>query len=178
MTPSEAYETAWQRDTSHDEMTVACRDLIEKQWNIMPWHVKPDRKEPHNLVATWCEYFFVCDKGPRFFADILAKWECEYEETWGKPPNQRTDKRNHTTYVVFEIKPKIHSPGALLRQIRVQRERLAAWNSKSEVDIRVYPLVRTSDPFAGCFIDLSRMSLIEWDGADKLSFRNPPPTLG
>jgi hypothetical protein len=179
MTPSEAHDTAWKRDVGHDQMTIECRNLLEKRWARFSWRVEKDRREPHSLTGIWCEHFFVCEKGPRFFADIFAKWECEYESVHAdhtsRGPVKRITAHSHAVYVAFEIKPQIHSAGALLRQVRVQRERLSTWlGYKANTEIFVWPLVPADDPLLEIYIEMSGMSAITWDKSkQQITFRNP-----
>lgn len=173
MTPSEAHESAWQRGIEHDEMTIACRDIIEKGWLSLNWNVSSYKEErrPHEIKGIWCEHFFVSEKGPRWFSDILAKWVCEYE-------GYNKQKEIHNIYGVFEIKPKLYSAGATLRQEAVQRERLRAWvnsvdghggyNTTTFVEV----IATEGDPLIKTYVDLGRRSLLVWDGAMSLRRAN------
>lgn len=170
MTPSEAHESAWQRGIEHDEMTIACRDLLERRWLSLNWSVSSYRDEPrpHKISGIWCEEFFSSERGPRWFADILVRWTCEYED-------DRKNKQTHIIYGVFEIKPKLYSAGAALRQRAVQKERLSAWVKSIDADAydRYHTFVEViateGDPLIKTYVDLGRCSLLVWDGA--MSFR-------
>lgn len=161
MTPSEAHESAWQRDSSHDEMTIACRDILEKTW-LTTTLIEFQKTELYHRDSIEVEHFFHSSSGPRFFADIMIRFF----------RNPERASRSHFRYAVFEIKPKIYSAGALLRQIKVQEERTKAWitsNSSAYGDSTfVEAIVRRDDPMIDIYTRLSRKPVMAWDGSDKI----------
>lgn len=161
MTPSEAHESAWQRDSSHDEMTIACRDILERTW-LTTTHIEYQKTELYNRDIIDVEHFFHSSSGPRFFADIMIRF---YR-------NRERASRSRFRHAVFEIKPKIYSAGALLRQIKVQEERMKAWiasDSNAYGDSAfVEAIVRRDDPMIDIYTRLSRKPVIAWDGANTI----------
>jgi hypothetical protein len=54
MTPSQAHDSAWEREPKHDEMTVACRDWIEQNWEERTFSLSEYRDDPkaHELEGS------------------------------------------------------------------------------------------------------------------------------
>lgn len=166
MTPSEAHETAWQRDAGHDDMTIACRNIIERTWKTLDVPVSYSKKiRTHQIAGAWCEAFFESERSHHcWFADILVKWECEYE-------NDGKTKLTNTVYGVFEIKPKLFSAGAAFRQKIVQEKRLSAWardldphHASNDYSTFVEIVAAAGDPLIETYVELSRRSILVWDG--------------
>lgn len=159
MTPSDAHESAWQRDPSHDEMVIKCRDALESQW-LTTTVTKYGTTEEYRRDLCECEFFCHGQSGPRFFVDLMLRF------------SRATDNRkNEYRYGVFEIKPKIHSAGALLRQIKVQEERMSAWiksdqNRAWSDTFFVWPIVRHDDPLIDSYVKMSRRPILAWDGKE------------
>jgi hypothetical protein len=155
MTPSEAHNSAWQRGMDHDEMTIACRDFIETS---NPWLHLNAMGKAYQRGAVECEQFFTPDKGPRFFSDITVNY---YRRPWAHRDSQAFFLR------LFEIKPKIYSAGALMRQVAVQRERAKVFMESDRGDIegiKVSPIVLEGDPLLPTYRKLSRETVYVWDG--------------
>jgi hypothetical protein len=158
MTPSGAHDSAWQREPEHDEMTIACRDYIEREFK--QFHIaERDKVHVHELVGVWCETFFPEGRGT--FADILARWTCKYRNYESGPEQTRQ------LYIAYEIKPKLYSAGAAYRQAQVLLQRLKAWASDSHSydDTHLtFVIAREDDPLVHTYLNLSRGSIYLWDG--------------
>jgi hypothetical protein len=169
MTPSGAHDSAWQREPEHDEMTIACRDYIERE--MTTFHLmERDKVHVHELVGVWCETFF--PEG-NTFADILARWECKYRD-YDRGPEQ-----TRRVYAAFEIKPKLYSAGAAYRQKQVLLQRLKAWASDPHTTYHdthlTYVIAREGDPLVQTYLNLSRGSIYLWGGESlrKESWKRP-----
>jgi hypothetical protein len=162
MSPSEAHDSAWQRTPEHDEMVYACWQWLNSTRRPMTAKIGEYRPTTVTLSfeGAWMEHHMVAPKERPFFADILAHYS--YEEQIGdrKPEARRF-------YRVFEIKPTIYSAGALLRQVRVQKDRLKKWHADQySTNSDVWAIVSAGDPLAQLFANMAREPVLLWGGKD------------
>lgn len=164
MTPSEAHDSAWQRGTDHDAMAIALRNIFEK--NAAPVMVKENE---YRFAGAWCEVLRPSGRG-HWFADLWVRWSASF-----KKYDSATEETDHNLYGIFEIKPKIYSAGALMRQLAVQNERIQAWKESlsyelsSTTTVFVEAAVRKDDPLLAQFLELSRSEATVWDGAETIA---------
>lgn len=157
MTPSEAHESAWKREPGHDEMVVECREMLLSPRRISKH--KGDTAEYCPVIWTECEaYLKYKDRNHGFFADIMMIWEAP--------------SKKFRAVELFEVKPKIHSCGALVRQLKAQDSCLEMAYGHEIVRLLTLPIVREDDPL---FPLLRRMigrtrPIISWDGSSKLKW--------
>lgn len=169
MTPSEAHDSAWRREPGHDEMALAVLREVRAQWPTLRVR-RRHSNEPDEAPLEWsgAEVLFHTDKGHRWFADIALRFD--------RPREPRTDRLQEPHWRILEIKPRIHSAGALIRQLRVQEENALGLkpigSSYSRPTCDVLPVVRSDDPLAQLVADLWECSILTWDGS-RLSWLNP-----
>jgi len=154
MTPSEAHESAWKREPGHDEMVVDVKEYLESLGE--KWVQRPDSKSRGSLCSLiWsdCEAYIEGDGGNiGFFADIFLQW--------------RAEDSSYEAVQCFEIKPKIHSCGALLRQLKVQNSRMRHryTNSQNTVVLITVPVIRHDDPLFPTLRRMMKSPIMTWDG--------------
>lgn len=73
-----------------------------------------DKKKRMEYEESWAECECMYDEGKLFFADISV-------QRWSDIESSR-----YSHHMILEIKPKIYSAGALLRQIKVQKRNIDA----------------------------------------------------
>lgn len=165
MTPSEAHDSAWKREPSHDEMTLSCLRAMRLNFQSLRWR---EYKTEHvgTLSQSRAEALCSGGHGKPFFADILLRWDFEEEQ------KHTSDKRRFSVYGAYEIKPKIYSVGAILRQVEMQKLRLTEWAQggfqKGEAFVDV--IVKADDPLVELLVNLGERSVLTWDGS-KISRR-------
>lgn len=111
------------------------------------------------------EQLFTSKSGRMFFADIALAYHARFF-------NPRDGERGLYCEVwdLFEIKPRIHSAGAVLRQLAVLQHYLNAWtkarrgNSPDGATGSVHVVVQASDPLAQTLSDLGGIPVLTWDG--------------
>jgi len=154
MTPSGWHDDARNRDAGHDEMQIAVFDWLRASV------VCPEGYEKRRGV-----YF----ESPFRSRDHIIAWG-DIVEVFEKPEHGNYTKLQ---YVVFEIKPKIYSVGAVVRQcvaladavdsaLKYRRSSGRYSNTVSYDDACVIPVVRSDDPKLSMLRHVWRA--MTWDG--------------
>jgi len=139
MTPSGWHDDARNRDAGHDEMQIAVFDWLKDHAVYRGQDGYEDR----------VGLYFEC---PFYARGHIVAWG-DVVELWEKPQYETSKKRR---YIVWEIKPKIYSVGAVIRQCRSLVDAVEAANNDSANRRRfpsgisfddpiVYPIVRSDD---------------------------------
>jgi hypothetical protein len=155
MTPSGWHDDARNRDAGHDEMQIAVFDHLQDNPVVRGMNGYEDR------IGMYFE-------SPFYVRGHIVAWG-DIVELWEKPQYETAKKRR---YVVWEIKPKIYSIGAVIRQCRSladvvgasQNDRMTRGSSHNLFydDPIVLPIVRSGDPKLSM---LRRVcGAIAWDG--------------
>jgi hypothetical protein len=139
MTPSGWHDDARDRDAGHDEMQIAVFDHLQGNPVVRGMNGYEDR------IGMYFE-------SPFYVRGHIVAWG-DIVELWEKPQYETAKKRR---YVVWEIKPKIYSIGAVIRQCRSladvvgasQKDRMTRGSSHNLFydDPIVLPIVRSDDP--------------------------------
>lgn len=120
MTPSEAHDSAYNRTPEHDQMVVDVYEFLKRDGCPFTPAFKPDRSKEsrhYDSANVECEKMYV---GARtFFADLAVT---SYAET-----DDGRHKKNYLHHLILEIKPKIYSAGAVLRQVKAQKAHIDKW---------------------------------------------------
>ena len=132
LTPSGWHDDAYRRDAGHDEMQARCWRLVqEDQTPIQHGRVQ------YAYYGAFVEYPFT-DRGRLIgFADVAVVYQSE--ET--KSTSYGTFYKRY--YRFYEIKPRIHSVGAVIRQCKATR--ILASRSGFE-NFTVAAVIRSGDP--------------------------------
>lgn len=158
MTPSEAHDTAWQRDPSHDQMTVDCCLALAQTHQVLNWKRRySDKTQEYSLKFVGMEQFCVLERGPPFFADILLRWDHAEKSPSG-------GQNISSVFAAYEVKPKIYSAGAVVRQARVMNERLRAWSPDSDGTF-VEIIAQADDPLIPLTVLIYDRPILIWDGS-------------
>jgi hypothetical protein len=157
MTPSDAHDSGWQRDPGHDEMQMEVFRWLVWRDQVSTYVKKRysnDESELAILDTRELEYLIEVNDRIVGFVDI-----CERFSTDGKSFNDR-----QFSFTAWEIKPKIHSVGAILRQAKVLREKLWRWrpsrDSYSSPYVRIMVVVSAKDPKTGLLQEAMKLSRI------------------
>lgn len=167
MTPSEAHDSAWQRDPGHDEMQLAVMRWIERNLKELKFKLSGfEGPQAFALEYVCAEMMFTARGVGTMFADIAAAYTKD-EEVNGKRSTMRV-------LVVLEIKPKIHSAGSVIRQVAMLEARLRRYGQAIDSinDFHTHPVVRANDPKAQILADLMQRSISTWDG-ERLAWLDP-----
>jgi hypothetical protein len=134
MTPSQWHDDASGRDAGHDEMQIAVFDYLRDT----PSGRLPLREcEGCTRVAVRFEHPFVQRGKVIAWGDVVEIWD-EEKELYPK-----------RTYVVWEIKPKIYSVGAVVRQcvaLKIAAKAATLDRNGRQSETLVVPIVRFDDP--------------------------------
>lgn len=169
MTPSEAHESAWRRDAGHDEMQLAVMRRSRTRWDGVR-RVWPGYEDsPASFAAVEAEAYLRGPRGHGFFVDVLIRLGGE------APDPVCATTRPLTAWIALEVKPVIHSCGAVLRQCAVLRANIEEWATHQRGRGIAHTVVRAGDPKAQMLADLGNRSIITWDGTE---LRWLHPTLG
>ncbi len=129
MTPSEAHDSAYGRPPEHDQTVVEVYEFLKGNGcpftpTFTPEYDKEAR--PYDGASVECEKMYVGQR--TFFADLaITSWsEC----TDGK--GGKTKRYYH--HLILEIKPKIYSAGAVLRQVKTQKVHIDKWCEGNDAD--------------------------------------------
>lgn len=165
MSPSEAHDSAWQREPGHDEMQLRVMQAAA-EWmpTVCVVGDSGDQQQEMQLIEIAAEQRLAAGKtGPSCFVDVLLVYQERRNQTAG-PRGYRL--RRH--FRLLEIKPRIYSAGALLRQLSVLRSHAATWargdGSNAGRTFDVFPVVRSDDPLAQMLADLGQRTVCTWDG--------------
>jgi hypothetical protein len=146
LSPSDWHDTAWKRDAGHDEMQIG----IAKYLRTLPL---ADLKK--------IEIEFPFDRKGRVFcfADI-----CEMSAK----KSDRPDVEDFF-YSCYEIKPRIDSIGAVIRQVKAFKIATEEWRPdwlmrKDTIVFRVLCVVPASDPKAQMLHETGEVELLLWNG--------------
>ena len=140
MTPSGWHDDARNRDAGHDEMQIAVFDWLKYR------PIYPRRDDCDERIGLYFE-------SPFYVRGNIVAWG-DIVELWEKPQYETSKNRR---YIVWEIKPKIYSVGAVIRQCRSLADTVEAANKDSASHRRfpsglsydepvVIPIVRADDP--------------------------------
>lgn len=144
-------------------MTVDVRKYVETNWQSRILMCEKECAIEHHLLQCEAEkYFLPIGWRGGFFIDLYAVWDAEWKQA-GKKNKDYEITHNSIISVAFEIKPKIYSAGALLRQAHVQKQRLMALQKPGDQLVR--PVVAKTDPLVGLFAELSERPFYTWDGS-------------
>lgn len=167
MSPSDAHDSAWRRDPGHDAMQLAVmRELVRSRRSV-PRPDRPDGDGACFLGHAAAEHLFKHKSGRMFFADIALIYEARFPH-----PHDSTWNVDCEVWDLFEIKPRIHSAGAVLRQLAVLEHHLKAWTDARStspglrVAGSVHVVVQASDPLAQTLSDLGGIPVLTWAGSD------------
>ena len=156
MTPSGWHDDARNRDAGHDEMQIAVFDYLKDKPVVHGMNGYEDR------IGLYFESPFYVRGNIIAWGDIVELWEKPEHETWKK-----------RRYIVWEIKPKIYSVGAVIRQCRTLADAVQAANKDVSTRSRgfshisfddpiVLPIVRSDDPKLSMLRHVC--DAIAWDG--------------
>ncbi len=171
MTPSEAHDSAWKRDAGHDAMQLAVMRAWRDQFPTVlaiPTYQKEERE--HRLQSWSAEAMFEPRSGKAFFADLAFFYRVEWQR---EHAHGAVSVDANTHVVVLEVKPVIHSAGAVIRQCRVAQSSLDKWCRQRSNDVAsasikttgvVAPVVKASDPLVRIVADLWQWGVWTWDG--------------
>src|SRR5215207_9376995 len=150
MTPSEAHNSAWQRDAGHDEMVIGVMNWFKKRKQQWDWKSPETGEEVEgNLVRVEVEKHCT-GSGRSFFIDICLVYEA-MEETY---------KLRHA--VCLEVKPTIHSAGALMRQLAFQNVNLKQY-LRYEATFENFLVVDINDEKKQHLDDMMDTIFLVWD---------------
>ena len=144
MTPSGWHDDARNRDAGHDEMQIAVFDY-RRALSMEDMLGRPDTPiegYSYRRKGIFFEYPLIRDEQILAWGDIVEVWEKKIS----KEPTQIIHK-------IYEIKPKIYSVGAIVRQcdsLRRTGERCGYYDRHSgrrdELTVHVFPVVMDGDP--------------------------------
>lgn len=169
MTPSEAHETALSRPAGHDKMQLDILRYLRgddfKTWNVPSRHGGQPREGVRSGLRAEALY------SGRFgvaFADIAMRFEV-----------RRAVKDDYVVDaihdVIFELKPQIYSPAALLRQLRMLRHKVGQFHPYGEprngghltqYTFKVLPVVPHDDARLEELRHLIGERFCSWNGAN------------
>lgn len=123
MTPSEAHDSAYTRTPEHDEMVASIYEHLQEHGCPVGfnYHVKgataqPSKPYQHSWVE--CEKMYTGQRS--FFADIAIV-------QWADDKGTFKDGCRYSHHFLLEVKPKIYSAGAVLRQVKAQEALISEW---------------------------------------------------
>ena len=154
MTPSDAHDSAWRRPPEHDRMTLEVLRAAHLAWAELMLCGPGGSETTATLWDASAEELFEYGRGRMWFADIALHYQRPARADGYREPG-------HTR--VLEIKPKIHSAGAVLRQLKVQQHH-AQHTFLNGATCRVIAVVRAEDPLAQLLADLGGEQVCTWDG--------------
>ena len=153
-TPSSAHDSAWKRDDGHDEMQLELYRWLRKQ--------RPDCQTDdrvYSFAGAFAEHHLEVNHRIAGFTDVLASYRWN-GSLHGAP-------RTEVAYRLFEIKPKIHSVGAVIRQLRtlahLARKALKYDGGYAAAEIEVVAVVPYDDPKFKLLIEMCPYSVWAWD---------------
>ena len=160
MTPSGWHDDARNRDAGHDEMQIAVYDY-RRSLSLEAMLGRPDNPIEGYSFCRRGIYFespLIRDEQILAWGDIIEVWE----KKEGKNPTE-------TTYKIYEIKPKIYSVGAVVRQcvsLRLTGEKCGYYDRHSgrreQLTVLVFPVVRHDDPKLSMLQHVC--PVLAWDG--------------
>ncbi len=161
MTPSGWHDDARNRDAGHDEMQVAVWKYINKR----RWETFELWKHEYRISRIDFERAFISDGAIVGFADVC-------EEFVHNP----AQGMRYLFLRIWEIKPKIYSVGAIVRQCQAIRILLRNWKedkrshtSPSVRLVTVIPVCKPDDPKLSLLIEVENESVACWNG-ERLTF--------
>jgi hypothetical protein len=161
MTPSAAYASAEGRDAGHDDFQKAVfDDLTDGRMSKITRKIHSTERA-FKLHSFWVEHPIVIGDRIVAFTDVVLRFT-HNSETHHKAGG--SFKHNYEHYLLFELKPKIHSVGAIIRQCRaLQHNGKLSFRKDFDVSgVEAWAVVPKSDPKIG---DLKSMfkAVIGWD---------------
>jgi hypothetical protein len=122
MTPSEAHDSAYTRTPEHDEMVASIYEYLQEHGCPIEFSYRV--KGPSAAVKMYRNSWVECEKmytGRRsFFADIAIV-------QWADDVGTFKDGCRYSHHFLLEVKPKIYSAGAVLRQVKAQEALISEW---------------------------------------------------
>jgi hypothetical protein len=122
--------------------------------------------DPFVAAKAMAEARFSLVKGGVFYADVCLFFRA----------TEGPRKAQGAVHVMaLEVKPVIHSAGAVLRQMRALEDQLRAWSRDDNSATRTteaFAVVRADDPKAQMLADLAQAPILTFDGVD-LNFLVP-----
>jgi hypothetical protein len=175
MTPSEAHDSARNRDAGHDELQAA----VWRYYNGNPYpngiflKIKSyGNGEIYRPQKAYVEFPFLAKSAGRYshssrvagFADVLLKLATVEMDELPKEREWRLNSRKAFTsdwaYIAFEIKPVIYSVGSVIRQCKA----LHHIANLGEIPCpTVVPVVYATDPKISLLKELMPET-VAWDG--------------
>lgn len=164
-TPSEAYDSA-RHDAGHDEMQLAVLNMVMNDKGLpIPTRsvikqlndgVREESKisETDLTVRTKAEMMFSSEGRRSFFVDVC--------QTYTNVKPNYNGIRECRFIAAYELKPKIYSCGAIIRQIQMLRQRLFAW-SPYGCRVIVIPVLFKNDPKLDLFSQMCDAFIWEID---------------
>jgi hypothetical protein len=153
MTPSGWHDDAYQRDAGHDEMQAAWwREVRNDPEPTITRKVGYARLE-FSYIGTWVEHPLVAAGRLIGFVDVATLYrstDIENEHDWRK-------RRYYEWWLFYEIKPRIHSVGAVIRQLEATNI-LAA---RAELHCDVLAVVYKDDPKLELLTELTHFGVIK-----------------
>jgi hypothetical protein len=144
MTPSGWHDDARNRDAGHDEMQLAVRNYL----------LGEKRSDCNGVARTHVlfEYPFIRRGQIIAWGDVVELWQ---------------DEKGTRACAVWEIKPKIYSIGAVIRQcvalnIAVRDALTDRHSGRCEARVVVHPVVKSGDPKLSMLRDVT--TAFGWDG--------------
>lgn len=188
MTPSEAHDSAYGRTPEHDQMVVDIYELLQTNAKALPYHpvfttgygeVKDSHEYDSGEIE--CERMY-SGHGSTFFADLaVLRWSDHAEDAKSKP-------KRFSHHLILEMKPKIYSAGAVLRQVKAQKAQADRWIEsdkaahewfRQEAWATVAPVFTRGDPLIGLFARMAEESQVYfiWDAADGILHKGRTATI-
>lgn len=157
MTPSQWHDDARNRDAGHDEMQMAVFDFLRDQPDVSEREIGP-LQETYVRNGVHFEYPFMRDGKILAWGDVVEVWEAK-NSSWPED----------MYFEIYEIKPKIYSVGAVVRQcIALEQAALRcgqfnrSTGRRQSVAATVVPVIGVDDPKLH---DLQHVHYaVAWDG--------------
>ena len=150
--PSGWHDSAMARDAGHDEMQIAvCEHL---------------RAQPSSPMTVNGKQFVVDEvfiEAPIMRGKMIVAW-CDVLRTWKEDAQKYRPAR---LFDMFEIKPAIHSVGAVIRQcqsLEIVAESTFLDGEAPGSAARVFPIVRAADPKLSLLRRGWGGGVLVWDG--------------
>lgn len=140
MTPSQWHDDVRGRDAGHDEMQIAVFDYLRDMSGPSPFYDTADFER----IGVYFELMF------KRRGQIIA-WG-DVVEVWGKEaPLYNNRKETTHKYMIWEIKPRIYSIGAVVRQCRALIDVVTSsltddHTDRTKYQIMIAPVVAANDP--------------------------------
>ncbi len=154
MTPSRWHDDASDRDAGHDEMQLSVLQYLRSK---KPEPLEGEQGAKYERHYVGAEYPFVSRGQVIAFADICEVWRKDRKDY---------DRSYKYFYVAYEIKPKIYSVGAVIRQCLALEQaiiRSGTGGDPAGSRCNVIPVVSRDDPKLGMLAAMYDGSVWTWD---------------